>query len=147
MLYFPQSTLEFIHMVQMFASLLQLESNFWWEFKEATCEAKALVPRRGTGSLRQFNCFHQIPLQIFIYLQYFLTMKHENVRNWWGNRDGAVFFAEKLKLQRDPSMWVMLEYHLQHSWFYFPFFSSSMLPFIPLCNWAILCISASFLLV
>lgn len=29
-----------------------------------------------TGPLREFHCFCQILLQIFIYLQYLLTMKH-----------------------------------------------------------------------
>lgn len=42
---------------------------------------ESLLPRRGTGPLREFNCFHQILLQIFIYVQYFLTTKYENVRN------------------------------------------------------------------
>lgn len=130
----------------MFVSLLQLESKFWWEFKEVTWEAKGLVPRRGTGPLREFNCFAQIPLQIFIYLQYFLTMKHENVRNCWGNRDSAVLFAEKLKLRRDTSgrmCWSITATYLV----LFSIFLQFMLPFILLYNWAILWNLASFSLV
>lgn len=86
------------------------------------------------GPLRQFNCFLHIVLQILIYLQYFLTMEHENVRKW-GNRDGAVVFAWKLKLHKGPPVWGVLNNHLQHSCFYSSFFSTSMLLFIHLCNW------------
>lgn len=100
-----------------------------------------------TGPLREFNCFYHLALQISIYLQYFLTMEHENVRNWWGKRDGAVVFSRKLKLHKDPPVWGLLDNHLQHSCFYSSFFSSSMLRFISLCNWANLWNSAAYLLV
>lgn len=103
--------------------------------------------RTGTDPLRVFNCLHQRTLWIFIYLRYFLAMKHKNFGNWWGSRNGLVL------LQRS---WNCTEI-LLYGWcwritcnipgFIFHFFSSSMLPFILLCNQVILWNSASFSLV
>lgn len=46
--------------------------------------------RRGTDPLRVFSYLHQATLWIFIYRWYFLTMKHKNVGNCWGNRSDPV---------------------------------------------------------
>lgn len=74
-------------------------------------------------------------------------MEHENVRKWWGNRDGAVLFAQKLKLHKSPPIWGVLNNQLQHSCLYSLFFSSSMLLFIHLFNWDNLWDPAAWLLV
>lgn len=107
-------------------------------------------------SMSACTCFLSDAISLIFYLHiwncfladlYLSTLFPESVRNWWGNRDGAVLFQQKLKLHKGLPVWGMLNNHLQHSCFYSSFFSSSMLLFIHLCNWDNLWNPAAWLLV